>query len=112
MAGHLKGVFYHPIPGGILHLTYADDTMRLLESDNQSTATMKNILLCFEAMPRMKINFAKSVVVATCMDQDEGQRIANLLHYKKSDFLITHLSLPTSDRVFFQFRLGSHYSQR
>jgi hypothetical protein len=48
--GHIKGVVSHPIPGGVTHLQYADDTMVLSEPAGLGIANLKFLLLCFENM--------------------------------------------------------------
>jgi hypothetical protein len=59
-AGHIQGVVPHHIPGGITHLQYANDTMILIEPMDQGIACLMLILLCFENMSGLKINFDKS----------------------------------------------------
>jgi hypothetical protein len=58
--GHLQGIVPHLIPGGVTHLQYADDTLILLDPSDIGVANLKLLLLCFENMSRLKINFAKS----------------------------------------------------
>lgn len=58
-AGHLKGVASHLIPRGVTHLQYADDTMLLFEPYVRSLATIKILLICFEAMSGMKIKLCQ-----------------------------------------------------
>ena len=82
------------IPGGVSHLQYADDTLLLFEPDTHSIASVKAILLCFELMSGLKINFHKSEVVSIGMDATESQRVANLLNCKLGQFPFTYLGLP------------------
>lgn len=49
-------------------LQYADDAMSLFELDHHSIATVKLLLLCFEVMSGLKINFLKCEVVSMGMD--------------------------------------------
>ena len=60
------------IPHGLTHLQYADDTIILVELNEACLAHLKFILLCFEAMSGLKINFAKSEVVVTGVDESEA----------------------------------------
>ena len=63
-SGHLSGVVSHLIPGGgVTHLQYADDTMIMVEGSELDIINLKFLLLCFEAMSGLKINFDKSEVV-------------------------------------------------
>jgi hypothetical protein len=63
VAGHIEGVVPHLIPGGVSHLQYADDTMILLQNTDRGIRNLKFILLCFELLSGMKINFHKSEVI-------------------------------------------------
>ena len=47
--------------------------------DDLGIADLKFLLLCFETMSELKINFNKSEVVVTGVDKVEQQQIANLL---------------------------------
>jgi hypothetical protein len=46
----VNGVLSHLIPEGITHIQYADDTILLVEGDDNSIVQMKFILYCFEWM--------------------------------------------------------------
>lgn len=65
--GHLKGVVSHLISGGVTHLQYGDDTILLFQPDLTSITTVKIMLICFEAMSGMKINYNKSEVISIGM---------------------------------------------
>lgn len=80
------------------HLQFADDTMLLFEPDNHSIASIKPLLLAFEILSGLKINFLKSEVITMGMDQRESMRIANLLNCKLGGFLIKYLGLPVTHR--------------
>lgn len=56
---HMKGG-WPTLSLGDVQLQYIDDTMMLFEPDQLSIAPVKLILLCFEAMSGMKVNFHKS----------------------------------------------------
>jgi hypothetical protein len=62
-AGHLRGVVSHLIQGGVTHLQYADDTILLLSLDDICIANLKFILIAFEILSGLKINFLKSEVI-------------------------------------------------
>lgn len=94
LAGHIRGVVGNLIPGGVSHLQYADNTLLLFEPDVHSIATVKAILLCFELMSGLKINFHKCEVVSIGMDAAESLRVANLLNCKLGKFPFTYLGLP------------------
>jgi hypothetical protein len=97
-AGHIQGVVPHLIPGGITHLQYADDTMVMIEPSDEGIANLKLILLCFENMSGLKINFDKSEVIITGVTDLEQHRVANMLNCKLGAFPMKYLGLPVSDR--------------
>ena len=93
-AGHIKGVVGHLIPGGVSHLQYADDTLLLFQPDLHSVASVKAILLGFELMSGLKINFHKCEVLPMGLDAADGRRIADLLNCKVGKMPFTYLGLP------------------
>ena len=88
-AGHIKGVIPHLIPGGVTHLQYADDTILLIQNDTLSMANLKFLLICFELLSGLKINYLKSEVIAMGISTQEQTRIANLLNCRVSSFPLT-----------------------
>src|SRR3954470_21478109 len=76
ISGHISGVVGHLIPsGGVTHLQYADDTMIMVEGSDLDIANLKFLLLCFEAMSGLKINFDKSEVVVLGYSAEDRRRI-------------------------------------
>jgi hypothetical protein len=73
----------HLIPEGVTHLQYADDTMIMVQNTELSLINLKFILLCFELLFGMKINFHKSEVIVMGCDSEEQARVARLLNYKQ-----------------------------
>lgn len=98
IAGHIRGVVGNLIPGGVSHLQYADDTLLLFEPDLHSITTIKAILLCFELMSGLKINFHKCEVVSIGMDAAESVWVANLLNCKLGKLPFTYLGLPIAEK--------------
>jgi hypothetical protein len=49
-------VVRHLIPKGITHIQYADDTMLMVEGDEDSITHMKFILYWFQWLSSLKIN--------------------------------------------------------
>jgi hypothetical protein len=97
-SGHLQGVVPHLIPGGVTHLQYADDTLILLEPSDVGVANLKLLLLCFENMSGLKINFAKSEVVVTGVTDQERQKFADALNCKLGSLPFKYLGLPVCDK--------------
>jgi hypothetical protein len=94
--GHVKGLAYHLIEGGISHLQYADDMVLLLDYDEDSFAAVKILLYCFEAMSGLKINYQKSEVFGVGLDPDQIRRVANIFNCNVGKFPMTYLGLPIS----------------
>jgi hypothetical protein len=97
-AGHIKGVVSHLVDNGVTHLQYADDTILLIELDDLAIANLKFILICFEIMSGLKINFFKSEVIVTGVSQLEQARVARMLNCKEGRFPMTYLGFPIADR--------------
>ncbi|XP_073360730.1 uncharacterized protein [Aegilops tauschii subsp. strangulata] len=98
MAGHLPGVVGHLIPrGGVTHLQYAEDAMIMIEGLDLDIVNLKFLLLCFETMSGLKINFDKSMVVILGYSATEQQRIADNLNCRLATFHIGYLEMPMSD---------------
>jgi hypothetical protein len=98
-AGHIEGVIPHIIPGGVSHLQYADDTIIMIQPDDLAITNLKFLLLCFENMSGLRINFHKSEVMVMGTSDREKQRIANMLNCKQGSFPFTYLGLPISDHA-------------
>jgi hypothetical protein len=97
-AGHIQGVVPHLITGGISHLQYADDTLILIQNSEENIANLKFLLMCFEDMSGLKINYHKSEVIVMGQPMEEQQRVANKLNCKRGSFPFMYLGLPISDR--------------
>lgn len=64
MDGRISSVVGHIIPrGGVTHLHYEYDTMIMVEGSEPHIINLKFILLCFDSMLGLKINFDKSEVM-------------------------------------------------
>ena len=62
-AGHICGIVPHLVGGGgVSLLQYADDTIIMVEATVQDIANLKFLLLCFQQMSGLTINFDKSEV--------------------------------------------------
>jgi hypothetical protein len=53
-AGHIAGVVPHLIQGGVSNLQYADDTLILIQYNEQQVRNLKFLLMCFEEMSGLK----------------------------------------------------------
>lgn len=96
--GHIKGVNPHLVDGGITHLQYADDTIIMMEGDDDSIKNTKFVLYCFEWMSGLKINYHKGEVVTFGYDNRAQLEIAKALNCKVGKLPMTYLGLPISDK--------------
>jgi hypothetical protein len=58
LEGLIKGLVPHIIDNGVTNLQYADDTIFLLQNDLYMARNLKFILILFEHMSVLKINFS------------------------------------------------------
>ena len=84
----------HLILEGVTHVQYADDTIIMVELNDDCIAHLKFILLCFEVVSDLKINFSKSEVLVTGVDDSEALRVARLLNCNLVSFPFKYLGLP------------------
>ena len=82
------------MPRGISHLQYVDDTLLLFQPGTHIIATVKALLLSFELMSDLKINFHKCEMLSMGIDSEEGRRVADLLNCNVGKFPFTYLGLP------------------
>lgn len=92
--GHISGVLTELIPGGISHIQYADDTVIMIDTSEQSIRNLKLILYCFEWLTGLKINYHKSEVFVFGAAQEES--MANMLNCVKGNFPMKYLGIPIS----------------
>lgn len=64
-AGHFSRVAASVAPNGLTHLQYVNDTLVFIRNNEEEIINLKFILMCFEAMSGLKINFEKSEAFVT-----------------------------------------------
>ena len=67
-----------------------------MELDDLCLANLKFIVLCFETLSRLKINFLKGEVIVTGASEAEGVRVAHLLNCSLGYFPFKYLGMPIS----------------
>lgn len=92
--GLISGLLPQVVDGGIISLQYADDTLLFLENDIEKISNLKWILVCFEQMSGMKINYEKSDLLTIGMSEDDSNTIAKVFCCKKSEFPLKYLGVP------------------
>jgi hypothetical protein len=94
--GRIKGVMSHLIPEGISHIQYVDDTILMVEGDDNSIINMKFILYCFEWLSSLRINYHKSEAYMFEMEEKDRFRITNMLNCQIGQLPIKYLGIPLS----------------
>ena len=97
-AGHIRGITPHLAGGsGISMLQYADDTIIMVEGSETDISNLKFLLLCFQQMSGLKINFDKSDVMVMGYSPEDSLSIVNRLNCRLGSFPTTYLGTPFSD---------------
>jgi hypothetical protein len=90
----ISGLLPHVIDGGVISLQYADDTLLFLKDDLHMANNLKWILLCYEQMIGMRINFDKSDLLTIGLEDSRINAYAKIFYCKKGDFPIKYLGVP------------------
>jgi hypothetical protein len=88
------GLLPQAIPGGVISLQYADDTIIFLQKDLGMARNLKWLLTCFECMSGMPINYHKSDLLTINVDGDEANLFAQVFGCKLGNFPFTYLGVP------------------
>jgi hypothetical protein len=75
-------------------IQYADDTLVVMRANANDLMCLKAILLSFTESTGLKVNFNKSFMMPTNMDDSRLTHFANALSCKKGQLLFTYLGLP------------------
>ncbi|XP_068474816.1 uncharacterized protein [Phaseolus vulgaris] len=79
-------------------LQYTDDTLFFYEANTKSVFNIKGILQCFELSFGLRVNFLKSRIGRTGLDQISLQRFAVILNYDVMVSPFVYLGLPVGGR--------------
>jgi hypothetical protein len=82
------------IPGGVVSLQYANDTLLFLENDPQVALNLKWILTCFEQISGMRINFHKSELIPINIETGELLPFIEIFQCKEGAFPVKYLGIP------------------
>jgi hypothetical protein len=90
----ISGLLPSVVPGGVISLQYADDTILFLEKDVEMARNLKWLLTCFEQMSGMRINYHKSDLLTINVEEDEARVFAQIFGCKLADFPFIYLGVP------------------
>jgi hypothetical protein len=94
LKGYIYGLMDDVYPGGVISLQYADDTLLFLSHKNKSTIYLKWIMIFFEKISGMRVNYSKSDLTPINLDEEETQEYAKTFCCKIGKFSFTYLGVP------------------
>ena len=80
--------------GGIMALQYAGDTILFSKAEESVLKNLKCILMWYEQISSMRINFHKSEMIPINLEDDEVHRLAHILSCPVGKFPIKYLGIP------------------
>jgi hypothetical protein len=92
--GYIGGLMDSLYPEGVISLQYADDTLLFLKHDYQVACHLKWLLVCFEKLSGMKINYNKSDLVPVNLEEEETKMYARIFYFKLGSFPFKYLGVP------------------
>lgn len=81
---------FEVVPGGtsVSHMQFADDTLVFIQPNSDQITHLRNILLWFEVISGLKINFNKTTLIPVGQVENV-QRFANFFGCKVEEFPIS-----------------------
>ncbi|KAK1316376.1 hypothetical protein QJS10_CPA05g01895 [Acorus calamus] len=92
--GWMRGIKSSRRGPSISHIQYADDTLVLCPAEESIVRGVRFICVVFEILSGLKINFAKSSILAINVDNRRMQRLADRFGCQIQAFPIRYLGLP------------------
>lgn len=93
-AGRIQGLGNFPNAPKVLNLHFADDTLLFLEADPLMVENLKYLLLGFEDVSGLKINFDKSEMILLNISPSLASSLASQLGCNLAALPITYLGVP------------------
>ena len=78
----------------ISHLQFADDALNFCEANEDQVKNVKAILICYEAVSGLKINFFKRELIGIRVDEPKMTQLADILGCRVGSLPTTYLGLP------------------
>jgi hypothetical protein len=92
--GLIQGVLQDFRVGGIVSLQYADDTILFSSADLAHLNNLKHVIMWFEHISGMRVNFHKSEVITLNLDLEYTENIANIFNCPTDSFPLKYLGVP------------------
>jgi hypothetical protein len=84
--GHITGLLGSLYLEGVISLQYADDSLLFLEHNYKVVGHLKWLLVCFEKLSGMKINYHNSDLTPINLDEEESQNYSRIFCCKLGEF--------------------------
>jgi hypothetical protein len=81
-------------PKGIISFQYADDTLLFLNNDRHDACHLKWLMICFEHLYGMKINYNKNDLITLNMEEEEVAQFSKIFCCKMDSFPFKYLEIP------------------
>jgi hypothetical protein len=91
---YITGFIDSLYPEGVVSLQYADDTLLFLRHDFGSACHLKWLMIRFEQLSGMKINYNTSDMVPINLEDEEIQTYARIFCCKLGSFPFKYLGVP------------------
>jgi hypothetical protein len=91
--GYISGIMTDIYPEGVINLQYTDETLLFLSHDYDAPNHLKWLLVCFELISRMKINYHKSDLTPINLNEEANSH-ARIFCYKIGSFPFKYLEIP------------------
>jgi hypothetical protein len=75
-------------------LQYADNTLLFLEHNYIAASHLKWLLMCFEKLSGVKINYHKSDLTPINLNEEESQNYSRIFWCKLGEFPFKYLGVP------------------
>jgi len=92
--GQFRGLVPNLVDGGLSILQYADDIVLFLEDDLEEANNLKLVLLAFEKLSGLKINFHKSELFCFGTAKDRRREYVELFGCVEGSFPFRYLGIP------------------
>lgn len=90
----IRGLCSDLVPGGVVCLQYADDTILFMDEDESKATNLKMIITYFEKVSGMRINYAKSELIPLGVEGDSLTPFVNIFGCTVGMFPIKYLGIP------------------
>jgi len=96
--GQFRGLVPNLVDEGLSILQYANDTILFLKDDLEEATNLKLVLVAFEKLSGLKINFHKSELFCFGVAKDRGKEYVELFSCVEGSFPFRYLGIPLQYR--------------